>query len=224
MTHSWGSAISACCCSTPLQLLHLSPFQFLSWSNRFSESLAPTLPRARKACPCATTKTFISSIHEKMVSLLELCPVSVDWKGCQCEVKGGCLGGESNLFAHVQAQRMDGDTDGRFLWQTFLWLSLSVFGETWKPCLEWTGIVLREGETLGFNLLSVNSTREGVWLYGLGVEGWGHRGDEVSVMWLALTLLKCLSTGSWPVNTYYLILNMINSLRSEEHTSELQSR
>lgn len=39
---------------------------------------------------------------------------------CQCEVKRGCRGGESELFAHVQTSRMDEDTDGISLWWTFL--------------------------------------------------------------------------------------------------------
>ena len=61
----------------------------------------------------------------------------------------GCLGGESRLksrlFAHVQSRRMDEDTDGISLCWT------GVFGQTWKPGVEWTGISLKEGRLSAFH-------------------------------------------------------------------------
>lgn len=112
---------------------------------------------------CATTKTFISLNSWEGVGSAVKNPISVCvWTEmvCQCEekrvarvVKASCL--LMSRPAEWMRTQMGFLSGGLFLWP-----SLPVFGETWKPQLEWTGILLNEGRLRAFTRQCLNRMRE----------------------------------------------------------------
>lgn len=69
---------------------------------------------------------------------------------------------------------MNEDTDGISLSRTFL-LTWPVFGETWKPWLEWASILLNQGRLRAFTQDILNGMQE------TASESWGFA-VEVSIM------------------------------------------
>lgn len=123
---SLNLAIQTCCFAKYLgQLFSVNGVSFCQY---FQASLRWLLCQRHNEpgsfAPCATPKAFISL--DSWGGCWDCHPGPLDsvcayiQMVCRFEVKRGCRGGESELFAHVPTSRMDEDTDGISLWWTFL--------------------------------------------------------------------------------------------------------
>ncbi len=79
---------------------------------------------------------------------------------CQCEVKRVARVVKASCLLMSRPPEWMRTQMGFLSGGLFFWPSLYVFGETWKPQLEWTGILLNEGRLRAFTQQVLNRKLE----------------------------------------------------------------
>ena len=115
---------------------------------------------------CTTTKTFISldswdGVGSAVENLDSMCVCVWTQMVCWCEVKGVARVVKANCLLMSKPQEWMRTQMGFLSGGLFFWPSLPVFGETWKPRLELTGILLNEGRLRAFTRHRLNGIQGG---------------------------------------------------------------
>lgn len=184
----------------------VSSFQYIHASR------SALLPKIQEVFLCLwLRKRLCLSIHEMVLGLLSRtliqCVYLCIWTqmACQCEVKRVAWVVKASCLLMSRPVEWMRTQMGFLSGGLFYWPTLSVFGETWKPWLEWVGILLIEGSVRAFTQRGLNRVQETarescvcVCVCGLGV-CW----DEVSIMWKACAVSHCsLPFDCWLENKF----------------------